>query len=442
MKLRYFLVRYLANLQFAIVLLLTIAGLSIIGSIIEQNQSVEFYQRMYDPELKKLFTSDLILRFGFDHLFRTWWFILLLFLFGTSLICCTFLQQFPILSAARRFKFYNSEKNFVPLALTTKTPSVSNGTLVTVLESSKYQSFQRSQGFYSNKGIIGRVSPIIVHFSMVCVLCGTVLASLAGFVSQEFVPKTEIFHVQNLLTPGVNSFVPQFSGRVNDFWITYKEDSSVGQFYTDLSILDSAGKEVKRETIYVNHPLKYKGLTFYQTDWDTIGLRVRLNDDQPYQIPVLKPTKKIWVTWIPNVIQQDFRQGYTLLNTGIRGSNPLYNQVGQLVGYGELNESFPIYDNVKLCEFINATGIQIKADPGLSVIYGGFFFLLISIVTSYISYSQVWLSRLNNQVLIGGTTNRSKIQFEFEILNLGLRLQNLNKKGKQKLTSSKIPFSA
>ena len=108
MKLRYFLVRYLANLQFSIVLLLTIACLSAIGSIIEQNQSVEFYQRMYDPELKKLFTAELILRFGLDHLFRTWWFVFLLGLFGTSLICCTFLQQFPILNAARKFKFYNS----------------------------------------------------------------------------------------------------------------------------------------------------------------------------------------------------------------------------------------------------------------------------------------------------------------------------------------------
>jgi hypothetical protein len=34
MKIRYVLVRYLANLQFAILLLLTIAGLSTLGSVI------------------------------------------------------------------------------------------------------------------------------------------------------------------------------------------------------------------------------------------------------------------------------------------------------------------------------------------------------------------------------------------------------------------------
>ena len=44
MKLRFVLVRYLANLQFAIILLLTIASFSILGSIIEQDQPIDFYK--------------------------------------------------------------------------------------------------------------------------------------------------------------------------------------------------------------------------------------------------------------------------------------------------------------------------------------------------------------------------------------------------------------
>jgi cytochrome c biogenesis protein len=439
MKIRYFFIRYLANLQFAILLLLSIAGLSTIGSVIEQNQSIEFYQKNYTAGLglDRFFNSTIILQFGLDHIFRTWWFISLLVLFGTSLTCCTFLQQFPILTAARKFKFYNSEKNFTALPFKTKAAPISNGSLITVLEKSNYQSFQRSKGLYSNKGMIGRISPVIVHFSMVLILFGTVLASLAGFVAQEFVPETEIFHVQNLLTTNINSFVPQLAGRVNDFWIIYKDDQIVTQFYTDLSILDNQGKELKRETIYINHPLKYKGLTFYQTDWDILGLRIQFDNSQPNQIPVLKPTKKIWLSWLPTSSNQDLGgSGYTLLNTVIRGSSPLYDKAGQLIGEGELNEGFPGYENTKLCEFINATGIQIKADPGLSVIYAGFFLLLISILTSYTSYSQVWLSRLNNQVVIGGLTNRAKIQFEFEILNLGLQLQKLENIALSNLKSS------
>lgn len=437
MKIKSVLVRSLANLQFAILLLLTIAGLSTIGSVIEQNQSAEFYQKNYGSG--NLLSGNLILQLGLDHLFTTWWFVALLLIFGTSLTCCTFLQQLPILIAARKFKFFNSEKNFTALPFKTKTTLISNGSLINVLEKSNYQSLQRGSGFYSNKGIAGRISPIIVHFSMILILSGTLIASFAGFVAQEFVPETEMFHVQNLLSTSENNYVPQVAGRVNDFWIVYKEDQNVSQFYTDLSILDSKGNELKRETIYVNHPLKYGGLTFYQTDWDVLGLRVKLNDtQQPYQIPVLKPTKKMWFSWIPSSLKDNSTEsGYSLLNTSIRGFSPIYNKNGQLIGESELNESFSEVENTILCEFINATGIQIKSDPGLAIIYAGFFLLLISIITSYISYSQIWFTKLKDQVVIGGLTNRAKIQFEFEILNFGLQFQKVTNLALRKNPSSK-----
>lgn len=427
MKIKSILVRSLANLQFAIFLLLTIAGLSTIGSVIEQNQSAEFYQKNYEANSGNWITYKVILQLGLDHIFTTWWFVSLLVIFGTSLICCTFLQQVPIVRAARQFKFYNSENNFNSLPFKTQTNLVSNGSLVNALENSNYQSLQNHTGFYSNKGIAGRISPIIVHFSMIVVLCGTLVASFAGFVAQEFVPETEVFHVQNVISTKQNNFVPQIAARVNDFWIVYKEDQSISQFYTDLSILDNQGKELKRETIYVNHPLKYGGLTFYQTDWDILGLRVQLeSNQQPYQIPVLKPTKNIWLSWIPSSPTNNLLEdGYTLVNSNSRGFSSIYNQFGQIVGESEINEPFSVSAELLFCDFISATGIQIKSDPGLAIIYAGFFLLMISIVTSYISYSQVWLTKFKDRIFIGGFTNRAKMQFEFEILNFGLQFQKL-----------------
>lgn len=107
----------------------------------------------------------------------------------------------------------------------------------------------------------------------------------------------------------------------------------------------------------------------------------------------------------------------------MRGINSIYDETGKLVGEGEINESLPFNPNIEFCDYITATGLQIKSDPGIPVIYLGFFFLLISIISSYISYSQVWLTRKNNKILLGGITNRSKIQFEFEMLNLILQFQ-------------------
>jgi len=426
MKIRLNLVKYLANLPFAIILLLTIAAFSIFGSIIEQDQSITFYQTKYSEPVFGFIDSTFILQIGLDHIFKTWWFISLLILFGTSLTCCTFLQQLPALKSVRRIKFYQFDKMFTRLPINTKIAAKSNGRVINVLNEKNYNVFQSRNIYYSNKGILGRVSPIIVHFSMVLILLGTILASTSGFVAQELVPESEVFYGQNVLNNNINTFVPHISGRVNDFWISYNEDKSIKQFYTDLSLIDANGKELKRETIYVNHPLKYKGLTFYQTDWNVLGLRVKYNESLPYQIPVLKQPNNIWVSWIPtkltNTENLGFQDGNILLDTVLTGTSFVYNNDGNLLGVDELNEPFSSNESVQFIDLITEAGIQIKADPGLPLIYFGFFLLIISIITSYQSYSQIWVWPLGDGLNIAGTSNRSKFEFEFELLNLVLKM--------------------
>merc|ERR1712008_515222 len=103
-----------ADLRFAITVLLIIACSSIIGTIIEQDQSIETYKLNYPLTNKVLgFLSwDIIIRFGFDHVYKTWWFLLLILVFGTSLLICTFLQQLPSLKIARRCQFFRTTDQF------------------------------------------------------------------------------------------------------------------------------------------------------------------------------------------------------------------------------------------------------------------------------------------------------------------------------------------
>jgi cytochrome c biogenesis protein len=102
--------RSLADLRFAIFILLIIALSSIIGTVIEQDQSIEIYKLNY-PLTNKVFgflSWDIIFKFGFDHVYKTWWFLLFLLIFGISLLTCTFLQQFPSLKIARRCQFFRT----------------------------------------------------------------------------------------------------------------------------------------------------------------------------------------------------------------------------------------------------------------------------------------------------------------------------------------------
>lgn len=409
--------RVVADLRFAIFILLIISLCSIIGTVIEQDQSIETYKLNY-PLTNQLFgflSWDRILHFGLDHVYKTWWFLTLILLFGISLITCTFLQQFPSLKIARRCQFFRTTEQFCRLKLSTILNDFNLTKILSRLQRNQYSIFQQKNIVYCYKGLIGRIAPIIVHFSMILVLIGTILGSLFGFKAQEIIPKTETFHIQNIINNGQLTIVPKLSARINDFWITYTKQRTISQFYSDISILNNEGNEIKRKTSFVNSPLIYKGIYYYQTDWNLTGLRFQDTSRQIVEYPlvnILSTKNKVWLTWIPN--NQTLTEGIILIIDNLQGYCSVYNDLGIFLGNFELNESLTSDPRLTLLEIISSTGLQIKTDPGIPIIYTGFFFLMISTLISYISYSQIWIIQEGQKVFIGGNTTRALFEFELE----------------------------
>lgn len=407
--------RLLADLRFSIFILLLISLCSIIGTIIEQDQSIEIYKNNY-PLTNPVFgllSWDRIIQFGFDHVYKTWWFLALIFLFGISLVLCSFLQQLPSLKIARNCQFFRTTEQFYRLKISTTLNSFSFNKILSRLKNRKYSIFQQKNIVYCYKGLIGRIAPIIVHFSMILVLLGTIIGSLLGFKAQEIVPKTENFHIQNIVNNGPLTIIPKTAARVNDFWITYTKKKTISQFYSDISILNNQGNEVDRKTIYVNYPLIYKGIYYYQTDWNLIGLRLQNAKNQIIEYPlinILSNQDKVWLTWISN----NKTEGIVIIIDNLEGYCSVYNDIGQFLGNIELNETSNFKEQLTLFEIISSTGLQIKTDPGIPIIYLGFFFLMISTLISYITYSQVWIIQKNKKIFIGGNTNRALFEFELE----------------------------
>ncbi len=413
--------RFFADLRFSIFTLLLISACSVIGTVIEQDQSIETYKINY-PLTNPVFgflSWDRILYFGLDHVYQTWWFLFLIFLFGCSLVLCSFLQQLPSLKIARRCQFFRTNSAFYKLNNYTILTTPSFSKILAGIQTENYSVFQQKNIVYSYKGLIGRIAPIIVHFSMILVLVGTIISSLFGFKAQEIVPKTENFHIQNILSNGRLTIIPQNSARVNDFWITYTKNKTVSQFYSDISILNTNGNEIKRKTISVNYPFVHKGVYYYQTDWNLLGLRFKTNTNQIIEYPlvnVFPNQEKIWLTWISN--NQFSQNGIILLIDNLEGYASIYSDDGQFLGNIEVNEKLNFNQNITLLEILSSTGLQIKIDPGIPLIYLGFFFLMISTLMSYITYSQVWVFQKDQKLFIGGNTNRALFDFEREFIKL------------------------
>ena len=283
------------------------------------------------------------------------------------------------------------------------------------IKRNQYSIFQQKNIIYCYKGLIGRIAPILVHFSMILVLLGTIIGSLFGFKAQEIVPKTESFHIQNILNNGQLTIIPKTSARINDFWITYTKNRTISQFYSDISVLDYQGNEIKRKTISVNYPLIHNSVYYYQTDWNLIGLRFQTEQNEMIEYPLinlLNNQNKVWVTWISN--NKSLDEGIIAIVDNLEGYCSIYDETGKFLKNIELNETVNFKSPLTLVEIISSTGLQIKTDPGIPIIYIGFFFLMLSTLISYITYSQIWIIQKNQKLFIGGTTNRAIFDFELE----------------------------
>mgnify|MGYP000548320395 CR=1 FL=1 len=418
----------LGNLQFAIILLLLIASFSSIGTFIEQGKDVSFYELNY-PNLKPLLgfiNVRLILLLGLDHVYTTWWFIFNILLFVTSLFSCTLIRQLPSLKFSRLWRFYDTYESMKKFNVKMKIDDASLTKLAFQLKSHNYNVVQEGDSIYAYKGLIGRISPVIVHASIILVLFGSVIGSASGFMTQELVPTNTLFHLRNIISSGPFSNVPQdLEGYVKDFKIAYSEEGVIDQFYSDLSILDTNVSLLNSKTIYVNEPLRYKGIVFYQTDWGITSLNLTVDSDKLIELPLtLVDTSSNNRFWISNLSQSTSFgiENALLILQDLTGRFSLYDSNKNIIAELKVGEVFLLNGHsLRITNIVPSTGLQVKSDPGTLFVYLGFFMLMISTLLSYVSYSQIWAFKDTSNLYVAGQTNRAVYYFEKKFSEMLIR---------------------
>lgn len=414
--------KIVSNLKFAITILGIIAITSSFGSFIEQDEPKSFYEENYPitSPIYGFITSKFIINLGLDHIYSTWWFFSLLFILGTSLITCTITRQFPLFSNSKEYFFRKQKNSFLQLPFFVRIKNIYylKENILLKIQEMNFYIYQKGNLIYAYKGLIGRISPILVHFSLIIILLGSFFGALKNFKAQEILPKGELFHIQNSIRIGWFTPLPTITTRVNDFWVEY-ENHRIHQFYSNLSLLDNYGNEIKTQTISVNNPLRYNNIDFYQSDWNLLGIRVKDRTNKVYEFPVFSLQKgaKSWITWITNT-----DENRTIIFDQLENNFLLYDDQGNFLKVANIGDA--ITNNLVLLEIIPATGLQIKYDPSIILIYSGFGLLMITACLSYLPYNQLWIFNNRNISWIGSSTNRGKIKLEIEFENLIRDIEN------------------
>lgn len=422
----------LSSLRFSISLLLLLASISVLGTVIEQDQSLTYYQLNYSDSKPVLFwiTWRVIMALSLNHVYSSVYFLTVLFLFFLSLLFCTFSTQLPILKHARQWSFLYTRSSLEKKMCYNQYSSASLLILVYILNLDNYYVFHKGCALYSYKGLLGRIAPIFVHLSIVLTLIGSLFGSIGGFIAQEIIPCGEIFHVQNTIRFGRYSVVPyNFLGRINDFFILFNHDHSIQQFYSNISLLSHKGRTLFNKSISVNSPLRVRGVTLYQTDWELNALRVKVGTNNLLTKVLQKSsTNSTRDTMRISRLVIDSEHTVFILIPDLENHVLIYDNLGNLLvqtEYGLWNVFYGVPVVIK--DIVSSTGIQIKVDPGLYIAYSGFLVLMISVTASYISYSQIWVNQDVQGINFSGSTNRAFLSFEDEIFQLYLKCKALSR---------------
>ena len=278
----------------------------------------------------------------------------------------------------------------------------------------------------------------VVHASVLLVLLGALVGSIFGFKGVMNILEGEATNEVMLEDSDKGLSLP-FQVRCDRFEVSYYDNGMPREFRSDLT-LTQGGQEVLKRELRVNDPLTYEGVTFYQASYGTIlkDADVELTDRESGAVRRLKIPFREW-TDIPG----------TKDKVQILRFSPDFQGLGPAIGVLILREghepigSWILMDKefhgnvvatyrVKVIgsQVAQYTGLQVRRDPGVWLVWLGFAAIIVGIgLIYYVSHRRLWVwaeedtGSETTTVIIAGRTNRSEISFEQDFKRLCDRLR-------------------
>ncbi|MCP4667256.1 MAG: cytochrome c biogenesis protein ResB, partial [Deltaproteobacteria bacterium] len=268
-----------SSVKLTIVLLVMLAGVSIFGTVIPQQEGAVEFARRLSPEVLRIYAAlDL-----FD-MYHALWFRLLIGLLAFNLIICS-LDRFP--GAMKRFRTLPSpdrSKPFenLPAQYTFHAKASVNdasGRVARLLEG-KFKRIQRKTSpddhyYYGDKGRYSHFGVYFIHLSVLLILVGALIGSFFGleaYVNIQEGEKTDIVTLRKKMTP----LKLEFEVRLDKFFLDFYKSGAPKEYRSELTFLEK-GKEVQKGSLLVNHPIQFRGITFYQASYGKVPAnRIRL----------------------------------------------------------------------------------------------------------------------------------------------------------------------
>jgi cytochrome c biogenesis protein len=458
---------FFSSVKLTIVLLIILAFASILGTLIPQmpqRESVEF-ARGLSPGLFRLFSSMNL----FD-MYHSFWFRLLIGCLAMNLFICS-IDRLP--AAWKRFRLRPSADRSNPFRelppnQTFLTVGDFEGTTNQVAQVLKthYKKIERKNSagkyyFLGEKGRYSHFGVYLVHLSILIILIGGLVGSLFGFegyisiIEGEQIDSITVRKRETPLKLG-------FEVRCDKFFVEFYENGAPKEYRSELSF-STDGKAVEKGSLLVNHPIKFRGITFYQSSYGKVpGNKVRLKIARHASNDVFTSVEA--------------EQGKLLPLPGSEGRFQVLKTDGNLRGMmgpaalisirpekGD-ETRFWVFQNWEMLQkrfpgemlqspFLNPssfrpytffledleskfyTGLQVNRDPGVSIVWAGCFLMIGGFfVTFFMSHRRIWVrisrEKGGNVISIAGTASKNPVGLQRELARLTHNLKDVLDKRK------------
>ena len=437
-----------ASVKLTIVLLLTLAATSIIGTLIPQNETPVAYVQAFGEFLYRLFAL-----LGLFDMYHSWWFRALILLLVGNIVICSIdrLQATWKILFVRNPRFniarYRQLKNKVDYKEDCDPDQLKNLYQPLISRGFRYHRLEDADdGFaiYGESGRWTRLGVYVVHFSVVLLLIGGLIGSIWGFDGFVNIPEGE--SVSSIRLTNSDQILPLgFEVRCDDFNVDFYDSGTPKEFRSRLTILKQ-GQTVVQKDIIVNDPLRYEGISFYQSSYGNMAPNeVILNFTDQAGGKIYRKRAAIGV---PVDVPEDL--GTFVLKRYTQQANFRGQNIGEaFIGVLTLPDGspveitlplrFPRFDRMRKGRVVIAiadylpryyTGLQVSRDPGVWVVYVGFILMIIGIyITFFMSHQQICVEVVRkankSEVMVAGTSNKNKIGMQKKVTKISERLAEL-----------------
>jgi cytochrome c biogenesis protein len=444
---------FFASVKLAIVLLIILAVVSILGTLIPQQQGVAEFAGRLSPGMLGIFVAlDL-----FD-MYHSVWFQVLLGLIVLNLIICS-LDRWP--ATWKRFSFRPQPDRIKPFEGlpqdqsmgTAEAPKEAADRIGRLLHS-RYRTMREKEMdgnryFYADKGRFSHFGVYMVHLSVLLILVGGLIGSIFGFEAYVNIlegEETDTVMLRKKMRPLKLDFVV----RCDQFTVDFYDTGAPKEYRSDLSFLVD-GEAVKKVGVLVNHPVEFRGVTFYQASYGaapgkTADLRIVGPDPAaPPKAVKIETGKPFELPGGEGVFQVvDARSDIMNMGPAVRISVKPSDRdetidfwvfkhedaaLGRLPEPMRRSSKFnpaafkPYTFYLDGMETRYYTGLQVNKDPGVPVVWIGCFMMVAGLFfTFFTAHRRIWVRVLGTEtgsrIDVAGMANKNPVGLERELERL------------------------